>query len=62
MEKEILEVGEGAKVPGMQAIATIIYRAYFLADHHQFDSSEGKPIKIDMASGQWPDGLSRAVE
>ena len=62
VEKEILEVGEGVKKPKRNSIATIVYRAYFLKDHHEFDSSNGQTFKISLGDISWPEGLWKGIE
>jgi len=63
VKKEILEVGEGARLK-MGYKALINYKAYFFKDHVIFDQSlEGEgPVELNLGDDTWPDGLQTGVE
>ena len=59
VEKEILEVGEGVKMPKRNAVATISYKLYFF-DHSPIEEAEN--VKLSLGDIAWPEGLWKGIE
>ena len=60
MTKEIIELGEGFRMPGNQWRVYIQYKMYFF-DHTFIESSKEEYIGVNLNDKSWPEGLRMAI-
>ncbi len=62
VSKTVLEVGENTAQPATPSLVTVIYKGYFKKSKVVFDSSDGKPVQLELGDPAKIEGFHIAIE